>query len=180
MRARGGSRPRAGAPSRALALLVGAVLLIGPTGCTRRQQGGGALSFEDLSDPATLTRGKPILTSFEPYRITGQALRVRGSARLPDGTRLQVSIVRVATGEPLLVAQVTVERGSFESAPLMGTRGPLPVDLYRFDVLAHFNAAWQTEKVLRATHDGRSLRGPGVTRGTGGQPAFFLREERRL
>ena len=62
----------------------------------------------------------------------------------------------------------------------MGSRGPLPVDLYRFDVLAHFNPAWQPEQVMRATHDGRSLRGPGITRGTGGQPAFFLREERRL
>ena len=105
---------------------------------------------------------------------------MRGTASLPDGTRLQVSIVRVATGETVLVAQVTVEDGAFETAPLMGPRGPLPVDLYRFDVLAHFNPTWQPEPVLRATHDGRSLRGPGITRGTGGQPAFFLREERRL
>ena len=65
-------------------------------------------------------------------------------------------------------------------AEIEATRGPLPVDLYRFDVLAHFNPAWQPEQVMRATHDGRSLRGPGITRGTGGQPAFFLREERRL
>jgi len=55
-----------------------------------------------------------------------------------------------------------------------------PVDLYRFDVLAHFNSTWQPEKVLRATHDGRSRRAPGITRDPGGQPAFFLREERRL
>jgi len=105
---------------------------------------------------------------------------VRGTASLPDGTRLQVSIVRVATGETILVAQMTVVDKAFETEPLMGSRGPLPVDLYRFDVLAHFNPIWQTEKVLRATHDGRSLRGPGITRGKGGQPALFLREERRL
>jgi hypothetical protein len=156
------------------------VLLIGPVGCGRRQARDTALSFEDLSDTAGLSQGAPILTTFEPYRITGQALRVRGTADLPDGTRLQVSIVRVATGETVLVAQMTVEDKAFETAPLMGSRGPLPVDLYRFDMLAHFNPAWQPEQVLRATHDGRSLRGPGITRGTGGQPAFFLREERRL
>jgi hypothetical protein len=121
-----------------------------------------------------------VLTSFEPYRITGQALRVRGTASLPDGTRLQVSIVRVATGETVHIAQMTVEDGAFETAPLMGERGPLPVDLYRFEVLAHFNPAWQPEQVMQATDDGRSLRGPGITRGTGGQPAFFLRKERRL
>ena len=168
------------APGRAFALLLGAILLAAPAGCGRRQARDSALSFEDLSDTTGLARGAPILTSFEPYRITGRALRVRGTASLPDGARLQVSIVRVATGETLLIAQVTVEDKAFETAPLMGPRGPLPVDLYRFDVLAHFNPAWQPEQVMRATHDGRSLRGPGITRGTGGQPAFFLREERRL
>jgi len=161
-------------------VLLGATLLIGPVGCSRRQARDSTLSFEDLSDTLGLSRGAPILTSFEPYRITGQALRVRGAANLPDGTRLQVSIVRVATGETVLVAQMTVEDRAFETAPLMGARGSLPVDFYRFDVLAHFNPTWQPEQVLRATHDGRSLRGPGITRGTGGQPAFFLREERRL
>ena len=62
----------------------------------------------------------------------------------------------------------------------MSPRGPIPVDLYRFDVLAHFNSAWQPEDVLRATDGGRKLRGPGMTRGTAGQPSFVLHEERRL
>jgi hypothetical protein len=175
-----GSRPHARDPRRAFALLLGVMLLAGSAGCGRRQVRDTALSFEDLSDTTGLSRGAPILTAFEPYRITGQALRVRGTATLPDGTRLQVSIVRVATGEAVMVAQVTVEDGAFETAPLMGPRGPFPVDLYRFDVLANFSPVWQPEQVLRATHDGRSLRGPGVTRGRGGQPSFFLREERRL
>jgi hypothetical protein len=161
-------------------MLLCVILLIGPLGCSRRQARDTALSFEELSDTTGLTRGAPILTSFEPHRITGQALRVRGTASLPDGTRLQVSIACVATGETLMITQVTVENTAFETTPLWGPSGPLPVDLYRFDVLAHFNSTWQPEQVLRATHDGRSLRGPGITRGTGGQPAFFLREERRL
>jgi hypothetical protein len=156
------------------------ILLIGPVGCSRRQARDAALSFEELSDTTGLAQGALILTSFEPHRITGQALRVRGTANLPDGTRLQVSIARAATGETIMIAQVTVEDMAFETAPLWGPRGPLPVDLYRFDVLAHFNPAWQPEQVLRVTHDGRSLRGPGITRGAGGQAAFFLREERRL
>ena len=167
-------------PWRGFALLLGAILLVGPVGCSLRQALDTALSFEDLSDTLGLSRGAPILTSFEPYRITGRALRVRGTASLPAGARLQISIVRVATGETLLIAQVTIEDKAFETAPLVGPRGPFPVDFYRFDVLAHFNAAWQPEQVLRATHDGRSLRGPGSTRGTGGQAAFFLHKERRL
>jgi len=175
-----GSQSQARVPWRAFALLLSVVLLTGLVGCSHRQARDIALRFEDLSDTTGLARGAPIITSFEPYRITGRALRVRGTASLPDGTRLQVSIVRVATGETVLVAQMTVEDKAFETAPLMDSRGPLPVDLYRFDVLAHFNSAWQPEQVLRATHDGRSLRGPGITRGAGGQPAFFLREERRL
>jgi len=165
---------------RVIALLLSAILLAAPVGCSRRQARDIPLSFEDLSDTTGLARGAPILTSFEPYRITGQALRVRGTASLPDNTRLQVSIVRVATGETILVAQMTVVDKGFETEPLMGSRGPLPVDLYRFDMLAHFNPVWQPEQVLRATHDGRSLRGPGITRDRSGQPAFFLREERRL
>jgi hypothetical protein len=175
-----GTRPQARDPWRAFALLVGVVLLIGTPGCGRREARDNALSFEELSDTTGLSLGKPILTSFEPHRITGQALRVRGTASLPDGTRLQVSIVSVATGRTILVAQMTVENQAFETVPLWGPSGPLPVDLYRFDLLAHFNPTWQPEPVLRATHDGRSLRGPGITRGAGGLPAFFLREERRL
>jgi hypothetical protein len=180
MRANPGLRPWTHSPWPVPVLLLGAFLLTGPVGCSRGRPRDTALRFEDLSDTTGLSRGTPILTSFDPHRITGQALRVRGTAHLPDGTRLQVSVVRVATGETILIAQMTVEDGTFESGPLMGARGPFPVDLYRFDVLAHFNPAWQPERVLRATQDGRTLRGPGITRGTGGQPAFFLREERRL
>ena len=180
MSAPSGSRRRTRAPGRAFALLLGVIFLAGPTGCGQRSARNSALTFEDLPDTAGLSHGAPILTSFEPYRITGQAIRVRGTAQLPDGTRLQVSIVRVATGETVMIAQVSVEDHAFETGPLVGPRGPFPLDLYRFDVLAHFNPVWQPGSVMRATHDGRSLRGPGITRSRGGQPTFFLREECRL
>jgi len=172
------SRTRAAALS--LVALATATLLLGAAGCGRRPERADSLRFEDLSDTSGLTRGKPILTSFEPYRLNGGAMRLRGTADLPDGTRLQVSIVRRATEETVLIVQATVEKRGFETAPLMGPRGPLPEDLYRFEVLAYFNPAWQPERVLRATREGRSLRGPGVIRGRNGQPAFYLREERRL
>jgi hypothetical protein len=107
-------------------------------------------------------------------------MRIRGSADLPDGARLQISVVRMTTRETVALVQVAVQGKTFETAPLMSRQGPLPTDLYRFEVLAHFNPAWQPDHVLRATRDGHSLRGPGMTRGTGGQPAFFLSEEHRL
>ena len=160
--------------------LVLAVLVALAPGCGRQQPRENRLSFEDLSDTLGLSKGAPLVRAFEPYRLAGGAMRVRGNVDLPDGTRLQISVLRVANGETVERLQVTVQDRAFETAPFMGPRGPLPPDRYRFDVLAHFNPAWQPDAVLRATHDGHSLRGPGVTRGTGGEAAFYLREERRL
>lgn len=186
MRARFPSHPSARGsarrivPGRGAVLLAVLSLLVSLPGCSRRVEQGAPLSFEELSDTTGLSRGAPLLTAFEPYRLRGGAMRVRGRADLPDGTRLQVSVVRAATNETVQVVQVTLEAGAFETGPFMGPRGPLPEDLYRFDVLAHFTPAWQPEGVLRATHDGRSLRGPGISRATAGQPVFFLHEEVRL
>ncbi len=168
-------------PGRRAALLALALLgLAVLAGCGRQGGRSSRLSFEELSDTTGLSRGEPILTAFEPYRLQGGAMRIRGKANLPDGTRLQLTVVRASIDRQVAVMQVIVQNGAFETPPFMSERGPLPPDLYRFDVLAHFNSVWQTDKVLRATDDGRSLRGPGVTRGTGGVPAIFLREEYRL
>ena len=165
---------------RLFALLLAVPLAAGVYGCGGRRPRESRLSFEDLGDTTGLSRGAPLLTSFEPTRITGGALLVRGTANLPDGTRLQISVTPGGAKTPVAVVQVTVSARAFETPAVFGPRGPLPPDLYRFEVLAHFNAAWQPPQVLRATDDGHALRGPGVTRGTGGQAAFFLREERRL
>ncbi len=164
----------------AVPLLLAALGLLLLAGCGRRGAHGSRLSFEELADTTGLSRGEPILLGFEPYRLPGGAMRVRGKVDLPDGTRLQLTVVRAPIEQTVAVLQVTVRDKAFETAPFMGPRGPLPPDLYRFDVLALFNAAWQTEKVMRATDDGRSLRGPGITRARVGEAAFFLREERRL
>ncbi len=172
-------RARPGRRAACLALAAALVLAGGIAGCGRRSN-VSPLSFEELSDTTGITRGAPILTALEPYRITGDALRIRGRAELPDGTRLQITIAEAATGKRVDVVQVTVRDRKFETAPLWGERGPLPPALYRFVVETQFNPAWQPEQVLRATENGRSLHGPGMKRGTAGQPAFYLTEEHRL
>ena len=162
-------------------LLLPLVLGLLAAGC-----GGGrapkaqALRFEELGDTTGLTRGAPLVRTFEPYRGRGGVLHVRGSVDFPDGTRLQVSVLDRATGRMVDRFQVHVEDSRFESPPLVGPGGPFPVADYRFEVLAHFNEAWQPEEVLRRTRDGRSLRGPGITRGIHGEAVFSLVEEVRI
>ncbi|HVP14578.1 MAG TPA: hypothetical protein VMS88_03475 [Terriglobales bacterium] len=168
-----------GVRGRWLTLLLALLLLVGATDCGRRH-GSRPLSFEEVPDTAGLSHGAPIITSFQPQRITGNAVLVRGSAALPDGARLQIRLVRARTGEVVYVTQVTVQDRAFETGAIFGPDGPLPVGLYRFELSAYFDPASQPASVLRATRDGTSLRGPGVTRARRGQPAFFLREETRL
>ena len=78
------------------------------------------------------------------------------------------------------MAHVFVHERQFDSPPMLGERGPLPAGDYRCELLAHFNPDWQTAEVLRATGDGRSLRGPGITRTRGGKAALFLTQESHL
>jgi hypothetical protein len=63
---------------------------------------------------------------------------------------------------------------------LAGPEGPLPRGTYRIEYLALFNRAWQSEDVMRRTNDGRSLRGPGISRDRVGGASFYLIEERTL
>jgi hypothetical protein len=160
---------------------VGFVALLGIAlvGCGRRSQQASSLTFDTLPD-STVARGAPILTTFEPYRMENGAVRVRGTADLPDGTRLQVSLYHKATHEMAGRFQVLLANHRFDSPPILGDHGPLPVDDYRFEVLAHFDPLWQSPDVMRATHNGLSLRGPGVTRDRLGRAAFWLEREGRL
>jgi hypothetical protein len=163
---------------RAQVLALTLVLALAAAGCGRDAGQDEPLTFEELRDTTGLTRGRPLLRAFEPYRMPNGVLRVRGTADLPEGTRLQISVQR---GDAVLYrVHVHVRNHRFDSPPIIGERGPLPEDDYRFEVLAHFNDAWQTPEVLRATDDGRALRGPGITRGTHGEAAFLLIEEKRL
>ena len=156
-----------------------ALLVIALVGCGRRSRQESALTFDTLSD-STVAHGAPILTTFEPYRMANGAVRVRGTADLPDGTRLQVSIYHKATHEMAGRFQVILANHRFDSPPIIGERGPLPVDDYRFELLAHFDPLWQSPDVMRATRNGLALRGPGVTRDKLGRAAFLLEREGRL
>ncbi len=161
---------------RRLAVLPIALALLA-AGCGHRARQEQPLRFEELGDTSGLTRGATLVRRFEPYRVGGGVLRVRGEMDFPDGTRVQVSILDPASGRPLYRFQVTMLDHRFDSPPLLGPHGPFPVATYRFEVLAHFNDAWQTPEVLRETRNGESLRGPGITRGMHGEAVFRLVEE---
>ncbi len=139
-----------------------------------------ALTFEELPDSATLSRGAPILGALEPYRLQGGAMRVRGSLRLPDGTRVQVTVSDARTHATLKTMQTLVQGGQFETPPFMTDRGPLPAGTYAFELLAYFNSTWQSDAVMRATGEGQSLRGPGIERARGGDLVFRRVEDRTL
>jgi hypothetical protein len=169
--------------ARAFAARTSAILALAVAlaGCGREESRQSTeLSFEELSDTAGLSQGRPLLTTFEPYRLQGGAMRVRGAVDFPDGTRLQVAVARAADGQEVARLQVSVENRTFETPPFMGERGPLPEDLYRFTLLAHFNDTWQPPSVMSATAGGKRLRGPGIIRTSMGQASFTLQEERRL
>src|SRR2546426_11569394 len=162
-------------------LLVLAVVLWGCSGHGRKSsQSSSELRLEDLSDPSGLNQGGPVLTKVEPYRMANGVLRIRGTIDFPDGARIQVSIYRTNTNQMLNRLQMIVHDHHFDSPPIIGPGGPLPTADYRLEYLAHFNDTWQPASVLRATDQGRRLRGPGVTRDRLGQGAFYLVEERSL
>lgn len=165
---------------RRLPVLVLCTLVSVAIGGCAREKPVEELTFETSPDTTGLSEGADVLQAFEPYRMSNGAMRVRGRMRLPDGTRASIA-VRTAEGEPTVtMAHVTVEGGAFDSPPLIGERGPLPKRTYRFEVTVHFTPDWQTAEVLRATGDGRALRGPGITRGRDGRAALFLIREATL
>lgn len=164
-----------------LAWLIAPALLAALAGCgSRHPDEQSELHFEMQADTVRLSEGPRVLDGVESAREAGGALRMRGRVALPDGSRIQISVFRHGEDQLLARVQVTTESHRFESTPIAGPRGPLPRDAYRIEYLALFNAAWQTPEVMRATDDGRALRGPGITRDRIGGAAFYLIEERTL
>lgn len=163
---------------RCFAALVVAAMLTGCSG--RHEPEDQPLTFEERRDTTGLSAGAPLLTRVEPYREPNDALRVRGRLNLPNGTRVELSIYRGDNPEMVYRLHVIVRNGRFESPPVLPGGKPLSPGRYRFEYFTLFNPAWQTPEVLRATSDGRALRGPGVTRDQAGGAAFFLVEERTL
>ncbi|MEO5989728.1 MAG: hypothetical protein ABIU54_13050 [Candidatus Eisenbacteria bacterium] len=167
---------RAGPQARFL-LPFALLLALWGAGCGRTKKPEAKLTFEQLPDTAGLSQGRPILTELETMRMDGGALRVLGGADLPEGARLQIAIRRPNERSTVAMAHVEVHEHRFESPPLMGEFGPLPKARYRFEVTARFTPDWQPATVLRATNDGKTLRGPGITRDRNGDAMFFLSKE---
>ena len=151
--------------------------VITAAGCGRSQPSDGKLTFEQLSDSTGLTTGRPLLTRLEPSRMGNGALRVSGDVELPNGTRLQLAIKRPGSTVTVAMSQVEVLDRHFESPPLLGEFGVLPPDRYVIDVSARFATDAQSAAVMRATGDGRTLRGPGVTRDRNGIAVFLVSQE---
>lgn len=160
-------------------LLLGACLAALAAGCGGEKKQSQPITFETLPDTAGLSRGLPIVDSLRVERMDGGALRVFGRVNLPEGTRLQVAVRPQGGGSSLAMTHALVSEGRFETAPLTGDMGPLPPGTYRFELVTYFTPEWQTAGVLRATDEGRALRGPGITRTKQGEAAFRLVEELR-
>lgn len=167
--------PRAVPLVLCLALFAAALV----AGCGSRTE-KSEVTFEPLDaapDTAGLTQGDPLLVSLEPSRTSEGAVTLAGRVRLPESTKVQVA-VKVPGGEvAMAMAHVFVHDGGFVTTPLMGDEGPLKQGRYRVEVLVPFTPDWQTAEVLRATGDGKRLRGPGITRGRDGRAALFLTRE---
>jgi len=133
-----------------------------------------------MRDTTGLSRGVPIVKRFEPYRLANGLIRVRGELALPEGTVLQIALYRPGDRWPATRVQFPLRRGKFDSPPMIGPRGPFPAGKYRFEIMTFFDTEWQPAEVLRATDEGRDLRGPGITRDRQGRAAFSHTEDHRL
>jgi hypothetical protein len=151
-------------------------------GCGHSDRSGQSteLSFESLSDTASVSQGAPLLRAFEPYRLPNGLVRVRGKIDLPEGTRLQVSMYRQSDHVMLARLQVLIAQQQFDSSPVLGPHGPLPAGDYTFELLTYFNDVWQSPEVMTASDRGYALHGPGITRDRIGEPVFLLTKTGRL
>lgn len=158
-----------------LALLSALLLVAGCGG--KRDDTPKDLTFETLADTTGLSEGRPIVTDFEAIRHENGLLQVRGRARFPNGTRMRLTLKQPGSDVAAAMVQVTVQDSAFDSPPMLGEAGPLPVQNWRFELTAQFTPEYQPGEVMLATSNGLSLRGPGITRTRLGGASFYLAEE---
>lgn len=168
------------------AFVLAATVVLALAGCGRRQEPprDQPLTMEELDrrrDTTGLSQGAAIVKRFEPYRMANGAMRVRGELRLPEGTVLQITVFRPGERWPFARVQSQVMSGGrFDTAPILAGSGPAPQGTYHFALTIYFDGNTQPAEVLRATDNGRRLRGPGITRDLQGGAAFAFSEDHRL
>lgn len=159
------------------ATIAGACVAAGCGG--KRDDKPQDLTFETLADTTGLSEGPPLVSDFEPIRHENGLLRVRGKAKFPNGTRMTIAVKKPGTNVSAGMVQVTVQDSLFDSPPIMGDAGPLPVQDWRFEITAQFTPEYQPAEVMLATTNGLALRGPGITRTRLGGASFFLAMEQK-
>lgn len=177
-RARSLHRPVPGAAC--LLWAAACTFLFATAGCgERRDDKPQDLTFETLADTTGLAEGPPLVSDFEAIRHENGLLRVRGKAKFPNGTLLRVAVKQPGADFTSAMVQVVVQDSLFDSPPLIGDAGPLPVQDWRFELTAQFTPEFQPAEVMLATTNGLALRGPGITRTRLGGASFFLAMEQK-
>lgn len=155
--------------------IAGLVMLVG---CgERRERETPELTFQQKADTTGLTQGTALVHGLRARRGEGGAVLVGGDVDFPDGVRIQVTLFPKGGTSVVARGQALVRGGGFETAPLLGADGPIPIGRYRVELLSLFIPTWQSSDVLRRTDDGRRLRGPGMTRDRAGAAAYHRAEE---
>lgn len=167
-------------PAVCLAWAAACICVLALAGCgARRDEKPRDLTFETIADTTGLAEGPPLVSDFEAIRHENGLIRVRGRARFPNGTRLRIAVSQPGADFTSAMVQVAVQDSLFDSPPLMGDAGPLPVREWRFEITAQFTPEFQPAEVMLATTNGLALRGPGITRTRLGGASFFLAMEQK-
>jgi hypothetical protein len=158
---------------RPLSAAIAAMMIAGCGSQQRRDE--PTLRFrrlDPLRDTTGISRGAPLLQTFDVQRDGAGALRAEGRLDLPEDTRLELIVYRPGGAQVLGRTQFTLHDGHFESPPVLGAGGPLPVGVYHFQLRGRFDPDVQSPQVMRAVGNGHRLRGPGIIQIGSGMVAF--------
>jgi len=160
---------------RPLCAAVAAVMIAGCGSHPREKD--SALTFERLdpkADTTGISRGTAMLREFEVDRDGAGAMRAKGRMEMPDATVLELYIYPPGgSSEVLGRTRFTLRDHQFESPPVFGPGGPLPVGNYHFQLLGRFDPDIQPADVMAAVGNGSRLRGPGIIRSRSGTIVFI-------